>query len=404
MWQYSVSTRGAGRIDVLVTPEWSDAYAADGDTGVTVTVAEDAADESVAVSASARSSGTTAAPSLRLRLPQQADLAVDAAAPGDVRVRSKLEGTCAIAAADGAVELLATVRGARVELAAGGATGDVRVRRLAEAGALRVSARRAVDALRVMADAADVASGDGGVRIGALYAREASLRAAGAGAGVAVAVLHGHAVAETSDGPVALLGVAGSVRVRQRGRGPFDAAEEACRVQFEAARGASAVEADGDVLVELAVPCAPLRLLLQSRSAAVSLPEVTAATPGASGVRARVEGRSEAAGAGAGPAGATWSGTVSAELDVVEAASAARGGSGKVRIREAGDAAAHDAGFYKGTAVGDGSGDSGGDADGASLDVVAGGAISVRFSRFDERAARSARERAALAAAKAGAE
>ena len=392
---YKVSTTGAARLDVDVTPTWGDSYAADGgdaSAGVTVAVAEDAADERVSVAASAPAAAAAAPgaaaqlstpPALRLRLPQQADLELSARAPGNVAVRGKLEGNCAVEVTDGAVELLATVRGLRVALSARGACGDVRVRRVAEARALRISADRAVGALRLMADDATVTARGfgGGVRIGALYAREASLFAAGAGAGIAVDVLHGRAAAETEDGPVALLGVAGSVRVQQRGRSSgsssgsgsgsgsaaVESAEEGCRVQFEAVQGASTVEADGDVLIELAVPCAPLQLRL--RGASLSLPPAPRAD-----VRVSVEGRLSGG-------GSEWVGAVSAAFD--DAAAPARGGSGKVRSLASGDAAARGTSFYAAA--------SGGAS--ATLEVVSRGAIRVRFSLFEELAARSARER-----------
>jgi len=389
---YAVSTSGEARLDVDVTPTWGDSYAADGgdaSAGVAVTVVEDAADERVSISAASAPTAAAPAPgagatpstppALRLRLPQQADLELSARAPGNVAVRGKLEGNCAVEATDGAVELLATVRGLRVALSAHGARGDVRVRRVAEAGTLRISADRAVDALRLMADDAAVTAGGcgGRVRIGALYAREASLIAAGAGAGIAVDVLHGRAAAETEDGPVALLGVAGSVRVRQRWRGRLsvngsaavEGAGEGCRVQFEAARGASTVEADGDVLVELAVPCAPLQLRLRGTS--LSMPPAPRAD-----MRVSVEGRHS------GGSGSEWVGAVSAAFD--DAAAPARGGSGKVRTLASGDAAVRGAGFY--AVASDGTG--------ATLEVVARGAIRVRFALFEELAARSARERA----------
>ncbi len=140
-------------------------------------------------------------------------------------------------------------------------------------------------------------------------------------------------------------------------------------MQFEAAQGASTVEADGDVLIELAVPCAPLQLRL--RGASLSLPPAPRAD-----MRVSVEGRLSGG-------GSEWVGTVSAAFD--DAAAPARGGSGKVRSLASGDAAARGTGFY--AAASDGAG--------ATLDVVARrGAIRVRFALFEELAARSARKRA----------
>jgi hypothetical protein len=293
----------ASRVDVTVTPGWTDRVTV-GSPPPTMTTApstphtpsvvvvpasalhvdESVDDQCLSVEVRTDVPALAAGSLLSISTPQMCDLNVEVGGDGEgegeggsfaasaasaaagsggaVRVAAKLEGDCRIVTSRGPIELASTVRGRAVQLVSRG--GGVAVRKVVEAGDAVLTAATTVYARKILADSVTVTAGLE-ADLESLYSAKARVVVAGregarggvarGGALVRIGGLHGHANVTCATGGISIAGITGSVAV--------SAPRGSVQLQYDSVRGASVVEADGDVSV-LLVPPVALRLVARA--------------------------------------------------------------------------------------------------------------------------------------------
>jgi hypothetical protein len=265
----------------------------------------------------------------------------------------KLEATDACLSSAGSLSL-ATLRGGSLRLRAGG---RLDASRLLEGTTVRGEGQRGVAVARLLADDAELAAPAGALRVEAAFSRRLAL-SAGGGGGLFVGGLHGAAEVVCEGGRVEVGGITGALSVRSGGAG----AHGGVAAQFDAPRGSSVIEAEGDVELLLVAPLAGALRVDVARAARVAW-ELGA---GAAYEGGRVVGR------GDGGAGAP----------------SPRGGSGKVRQGEG--EGARVTGFYD-----DGGGGGPGE---ASVEVACKGLLRITLLTYLQLIQRRVAQRGAAGA------